>query len=182
VDTKKIKKWIKTVALWQLICVVINLFLVILSQLSTIQLKFALPGYIEASFNVIGGLVIFLGLWRLAPWAWKVAVLFIPLSWAYVACDLFIDYQHGVGLIIFPFILIDLLILRFLFEKEVTDIFKISSIDWIKLSWLVGPLFLLAVSLLIYDLLNDIIAIILALAILTGYYRVDKYRRKLQSS
>jgi len=182
VDTKKIKKWIKTVASWQLICAAINLFLVILSQLSIIQLKFALPDYIEASFNVLGGLVIFLGLWRLAPWGWKVAVLFIPLSWACVACDLFIDYHRGVGLIIFPFILIDLLILRFLFKKEVTEIFKISSTDWIKLSWLVGPLFLLAVFLLIHDLLNDIVAVILALVILTGCYTANKYRRKLQSS
>jgi len=182
VDTKKINKWIKTVALWQLICAGINVFLLILPQLPTIQVKFTLPDCIEASFNAIGGLAIFLGLWRLAPWGWKVTVLFIPLSWAYVTYDLFIYYHHGVSLIISPFILIDWLILRFLFKKEVTEIFKISSTSWIKLSWFVSPLFVLAVFLPIHDLLNDIIAIILAVTILTGFYTVNKYRRKPQSS
>jgi hypothetical protein len=182
VDTKKIKNWIKAIALWQLICAVINVVLFILPQFSTIQVELALHDCIEASVNSIGGLVIFLGLWRFARWGWKVAVLFIPLSWAYVTYGLFIDYQHGIGLFISPFILIDCLILRFLFKAKVIEIFKISSTNWIKLCWLVGPLFILAVFLLINDLLNDIIAIVLAVAILMGFHTASKYRRKLQSS
>jgi len=182
VDTKIIKKWIKVIALWQLICAVINVVLFILPQLSTIQIKLALHDCIEASVNTIGGLVIFLGLWRFTGWGWKIAVLFIPLSWAYVTYDLFIDYQHGVSLLISPFILIDCLIFRFLFKGQVTEIFKISSTNWIKLSWLGGPLFILAVFLLIHDLLNDIIAIVLAVAILMVFHTASKYRKKLQSS
>ena len=181
-DTRKIKQWIKAIALWQLICAVINAAILIFPQLLTIQVKLTLHDCIEASVNTIGGLVIFLGLWRFAPWGWKIAVLFIPLSWAYVTYDLFIDHQHGVGLLISPFILIDCLILRFLFKGQVTEIFKISSTNWIRLSWLGGPLFILAVFLLIHDLLNDIIAIVLAVAILMGFHTASKYRRKLQSS
>jgi len=182
VDTRKIKKWIKTIALWQLICAVINVVILILPQLSTIQAKLTLHDGIEASVNTIGGLAIFLGLWRFTHWGWKIAVLFIPLSWAYVTYDLFIDYQNGVGLLISPFMLIDCLILRFLFKRKVTEIFKISSTNLIKLSWLVGPLFVLAVFLLIHDLVNDIIAIVLAVATLMGFHTANKYRRKLQSS
>ena len=181
-DTKKIKKWIKTIALWQLICAVINLVLLILPQLSTIQVRLTLHDCIEASVNSIGGLAIFLGLWRFTRWGWKIAVLFIPLSWAYVTYDLFIYYQDGVGLLISPFILIDCLIFRFLFKGQVTELFKISSTNWTKLSWLGGPLFILAVFLLIHDLLNDIIAMVLAVAILMGFHTAKKYRRKLQSS
>ena len=182
VDTKKIKKWIKTIALWQLICAVINVVLFILPQLSTIQVKPTSHDCIEAFVNTIGGLAIFLGLWRLAPWGWKFAVLFVPISWGYVSYDLFIDYQHGVGLLLAPFMLIDCLILRFLFKEHVREIFKISSPNWIKLRWLVAPLLIFAFYLLIHDLVNDIIAIILALAILMGLHTANKYRRKLQSN
>ena len=181
-DTRKIKKWIRTIALWQFICAVINVVLLIIPQLSTIQVKITLHDCIEASVNIIGGLIIFLGLWRFTPWGWKIAVLFIPLSWAYVTYDLFIDYQRGVGLLLSPFMLIDCLILRFLFKRKVTEIFKISSTNLIKLSWLVGPLFILAVLLLLHDLVNDIVAIVLAVAALMGFYAANKYRRKLQSS
>ena len=181
-DTKKIKKWIKIIALWQLICAVINVVIFILPHLSTIQAKLALHDCIEALVNTIGGLAIFLGLWRLAPWGWKFAVLFVPLSWGYVSYDLFIDYQHGVGLLLAPFMLIDCLILRFLFKEHVREIFKISSPNWIKLNWLVAPLLIFAAFLLIHDLVNDIIAIILALAILMGLHTANKYRRKLQSN
>ncbi len=180
--TKKIKKWIKTIALWHLICAVINVVLFILPYLSIIQKKLTLHDYVGASVNTIGGLAIFLGLWRFNPWGWKIAVLFIPISWGYVFYDLFIDYQHGVGLLLSPFILIDCLILRFLFEEDVREIFKITSPNWIKLSWLVGPLLIFAVFLLIHDLVNDIIAFVLALAILMGFHTANKYRRKLQSS
>jgi hypothetical protein len=182
VDTRKIKKWVKTIALWQLICAVINAALFIHPQLLTIKVKIALNDCIEASVNIIGGLTIFLGLWRFSPWGWKIAVLFIPLSWAYVTYDLFIDYQHGVGLLISPFMLIDCLILRFLFKRKVTEIFKISSTNLLKLSWLVGPLFILAAFLLVHDLVNDIIAIVLAVGTLIGFHTANKYRRKLQSS
>lgn len=181
-DTKKIKKWIKTIALWHLICAVINLVLFILPYLSIIQEGLAMHDYVAASVNAIGGLAIFIGLWRFTPWGWKIAVLFIPISWGYVAYDLFIDYQHGVGLLLSPFIFIDCLILRFLLKEHVREIFKISSPNWIKLSWLVPPLLILAALLLIHDLVNDIISIILALAILTGLHTVNKYRRKPQSS
>ena len=182
VDTKKIKKWIKIIALWQLICAVINVVIFILPHLSTIQAKLALHDCIEALVNTIGGLAIFLGLWRFTPWGWKFAVLFVPISWGYVSYELFIDYQHGVGLLLSPFILIDCLILRFLFKEHVREIFKISSPNWIKLSWLVAPLLIFAVFLLINDLLNDIIAIVLALAIFMVFHTANKYRRKLQSS
>jgi hypothetical protein len=182
VDTRKIKKWIKTIALWQLICVAINVVLLILPQLSTSQVKITLHDCIEASVNIIGGLTIFLGLWRFTPWGWKIAVLFIPLSWAYVTYDLFLDYQRGVGLLISPFMLIDCSILRFLFKGKVTEIFKISSTNLIKLSWLVGPLFILATFLLIHDLVNDIIAIVLAVGTLIGFHTANKYKRKLKSS
>ena len=181
-DTKKIKKWIKTIALWHLICAVINPVLFILPHLSIIQEKLTSHDYVEASVNTIGGLAIFLGLWRFTPWGWKIAVLFIPLSWGYVTYDLFIDYQHGVGLLLSQFILIDCLILRFLFKEHVREIFKITSPNWIKLSWLVGPLLIFAVFLLIHDLVNDIVAFVLALAILIGFHTANKYRRKFQSS
>lgn len=181
-DTKKIKKWIKIIALWQLICAGINVVLLIIPQLSTIQVKITLHDCIEASVNIIGGLTIFLGLWRFTPWGWKIAVLFIPFSWAYVTYDLFIDYQRGVGLLLSPFMLIDCAILHFLFKRKVTEIFNISSTNLIKLSWLVAPLFILAVLLLIHDLVNDIVAIVFAVAILMGFYAVNKYRRKMQSS
>ena len=181
VDTNKIKKWIKTIALWQLICAAINVLLFILPRLSTFQAEPTLHNCIEASVNIIGGLTIFIGLWWFTPWGWKVAVLFIPLSWASVIYDLFIHYQRGIGLMISPFILIDCLILRYLFKKQVMEIFKISSTNWIKLSWLVGPLFVLAIFILIHGLLNDIIAIVLALAILLVFHTANKHRRKLQS-
>jgi hypothetical protein len=182
VDTKKIKKWIKTIALWHLICAAINLVLLILPYLSIIQERLAIHDYVEASVNAIGGLAIFLGLWRVAPWGWKIAVLFIPISWGYVSYDLFIDYQDGVGLLLSPFIFIDCLILRFLFKEHVREIFKISSPNWIKLSWLVGPLLIFAFFLLIHDLVNDIVAIFLALAISMGFHTANKYRRRMQSS
>jgi hypothetical protein len=181
VDTRKINKWIKIIALWQLICAVVNVFLLILPHLLTIQANITLHDWIEASVNAVGGLVIFFGLWRFTPWSWKVAVLFIPLSWAYVTCDLLIDYHYGVGLVISPFIFIDFLILSFLFRRQVAEIFKILSTNWIKLSWLVSPLFIVAVFLLIHDMLNDIIAIVLAATILFGFHTANKYKRKVQS-
>jgi hypothetical protein len=182
VDTKKIKKWIRTIALWHLICAVINVALFILPYLTTIQGKLTLHDYVQAFINTIGGLAIFLGLWRLSPWGWKIAVLFIPISWGYVSYDLFVDYRHGVGLLLSPFIFIDCLILLFLFKEHVREIFKISSPNWIKLSWLVGPLLIFAVFLLIHDVVNDIIAFVLALVILMGFHTANKYRRKPQSS
>jgi hypothetical protein len=182
VDTRKIKKWIKTIALWQLICAVINVILFILPQLSTIQVKNTLHVCIEALVNIIGGLIIFSGLWRFTPWGWKIAVLFIPFSWAYVTYDLSVDYQRGIGLLLSPFMLIDCAILHFLFKRKVTEILRISSTNLLKLSWLVVPLFILAVLLLIHDLVNDIVAIFFAVAILMGFYAAKKYRRKMQSS
>jgi hypothetical protein len=181
VDIRKINKWIKTIALWQLICAIMNVVILILPHFLTIQAKLTLHDWIVASVNAVGGLVIFLGLWRFTPWGWKVAVLFIPLSWSYVTYDLFIDYQHGAGLFISPFIFIDCLILRFLFRRQVAEIFRISSPNWIKLSWLVSPLFIVAVFLLIHDMLNDIISIFLAAAILIGFHTANKYKRKVQS-
>ncbi len=182
VKIEKIEKWIKIIALWHVVCAAINVSLFLLVYLSIIDQSLRLTDYVETFVNTFGSLAIFLGLWRVSPWGWKIAVLFIPLSWAYVTHDLFIDYQHGIGLLISPFMLIDCLIVRFLSKEHVRDIFKISSPSWIRVGWLVVPLFILAVFLLVNDLVHDIIAIVLAFTLVTAFHTANRYRRKLQSS
>ncbi len=114
------------------------------------------------------GLAIFIGLWRLKPWGWKLAVIFIPLSWSIGLIELYSDYYRGLGLITAPFIIVDALILNYLFKPKVHQFLKISSSPLLRLQWLVKVLFLLALFVAVKDIFGGLVGLITVTVVLLG--------------
>jgi hypothetical protein len=128
------------------------------------------------------GLIIFIGLWSFEPWGWKLAIILIPLSWAVYSMTLFVDYERGLGLITAPFLVVDALILNYLFKSQVSQLFNIISTSLFRMQWLVKALLLLALFLSLKDIFGGLVGLITIIVILIRPWSSKKNDKKLTKS
>lgn len=181
-ETNKMKLWIRIIALWALFTSFVTIAFYFLIKIGTINETLTSFDLFEILFDVIAGLVIFTGLWRFTPWGWKTTVLLLPLSWIFATYILMIDYERGYGVITSPFIIIDALILRYLFKPGVREFCKISSTFLLRLQWSANVLFLLALFLIVYDIFGGLFGLSTVLAIFLGVMTAKRYKRKREVS
>ena len=153
-EPDKIQRWLKIIALWSLFTAILGTFFYILIQVRIIDEKIKTFDLFEFYFNTIAGFMVFVGIWRFKSWGWKAAVLFIPVSWALSVYAMAIDYQRGTGMLTSFFLIIDALILRYLFKDDVIEFFQITSKFLIKLKLSASVLFFTAFFLFVSDMLN----------------------------
>ena len=84
------------------------------------------------------------------------------------------------GIVAAPFIIIDALILRFLFAPDVRHAFNITSQFFIRLNWIPTALFLLAAFLVITDFFDGIVGMVTVIGIYMGL-RISKKAKKVQT-
>ena len=87
-----------------------------------------------------------------------------------------IDYYKGLGIVSAPFIIIDALILRYLFKNVVLEFFHITSKFFLKLKLSANGLFLMALFLVVNDIFGDIVGIIIVIAIFIGLQTARKIK------
>ena len=179
---KKIKRWIRIIALWTLVGLLFGICFHILIQLNIIEEPLTRFEVFDFYFSTLASLTIFVGLWCFEPWAWKAAVLLIPISWALGSYGLITDYLQGLGILISPFVILDAVILRYLFKPEVMNFCQIFSTPLLKLKWTWKGIFLLALFLIVIDIFGNLIGIITVLAIFLGIMTAKKYMRKIRTS
>jgi hypothetical protein len=178
----KIKKWIRIIALWTLVSSLFGICFYILIQLNIIEETLTRFDVFDLFFSILAGLILFIGLWHFEPWGWKAAVLLIPISWVIGCYGLITDYFRGLGIFTSPFIIIDAVILSYLFKAEVTNFCQIFSTPLLKLKWSSKGLFLLALYLIVNDIFGNFVRIITVLAIFLGIMTTKKYMGKLRTS
>lgn len=147
-------RWIRLIALWSLVTAVLNLLFYTLVQFAWIRGALSLTDHIDVFLNSLLGFLTFIGLWRQAPWGWKIAVIAIPLSWVYGIYNLSLNYRTGMGVIVSTFLWIDFAIFIFLFQPPVVKRFQIASF-WLTLEWIKYPLLVTAVFLMSLDLAGN---------------------------
>ena len=175
-DTQKIRRWIRIIAAWSLLLTLAGAAFYILSYFEVIDDQPKTRDLIDFMIGTIGGLIIFVGLWKQTSWGWKFTIALTFLYWIYSIFDFFIEYERFTGLIMAPFIVIDALIIRYLFRIDVRNTFNITSHFLIRFNWIPTSLFLLAGFLLVKDLFNDFVAIFTISAIFLGLRLSRKYR------
>ncbi len=178
----KIKRWIRIIALWTLVGSLFGICFHILIQLNIIEEPLTRFEVFDFYFSTLAGLTIFVGLWRFEPWGWKAAVLLIPISWVLSSYGLITDYLRGLGILISPFVILDAVILRYLFKPEVTNFCQIFSTRLLKLKWTWKGLFLLALYLFVNDIFGGLVGIVTVLAVFLGIMTAKKYIGKLRTS
>jgi len=176
-EERRIKKWLRVIAFVKLISSMIGLYFHFLIQ----------PGIEESLnwfdlfyfyFNSLAELIIFAGLWRFKPWGWKAAVLLIPISYLFVVYDYITDYVAWVGILLAPFILLDVFILRYLFKRQVMIFCKVSSIVLSHLRYSPEVLLNLAMYFVVSEFGSELVGIGVVLAILMGFGVAKRYRKK----
>jgi energy-converting hydrogenase Eha subunit A len=98
-----------------------------------------------------------IGLWRRTTWVWATAVWLVPLYWIFYAWHMFIPDE---GLMLWPFIMVDAVILGYLLGRNGRQVLDVPSDRWQRLSLLPAPMFALG----LYALLAPIIGMFLAIA------------------
>ena len=178
----KMKKWIRIIALWELVSSLFGICFYIPIQLNIIKETLTRFDVFDLFFSILAGLILFMGLWRFKPWGWKAAVLLIPVSRVIGCYGLMTDYFRGLGIFTSPFIIIDAVILSYLFKAEVMNFCQVFSTPLLKLKWSSKGLFLLALYLIVNDIFGNLVGIFTVLAIFLGIMTAKKYMRKLKTS
>jgi hypothetical protein len=168
-------RWIDIIALWVLVMAGLNLFFWGLVQLSWLKGSFSAADHIDILGNSFIGIFIAHGFRRHAAWSWKLAVIAIPCSWLYGIYDISQDYQPGMGFITGIFVLIDSVIVTFLFTPAVAKLFHINTF-WSNLAWLKYPLLVTGVFLLGFDIFGNIGGIVSGVAVFVGIKFWERYR------
>ena len=181
-ESIKIDKWLKIIALWSLFTALLSTCFYILTQVGIIDEKITRLDLVEFLFNTIAGFAVFVGIWCLKSWGWKAAILLIPVSWILSAYSMAIDYYRLLGIFSSPFIIIDGFIMRYLFKDDVIELFQIKSSFLLKLKWCANGLFLMALFLIVIDIFGDIVAIVTILAIFMGAQVSRKIKTKQKES
>jgi len=168
-------RWIRLIALWSLITTVLNLLFYGLVELSWVQGSFSTSDHVDVFLNSILGFLTFFGLWRQAPWGWKIAVVAIPFSWIYGIYTLSLNYQEGMGVIASTFLWIDIAIFIFLFQPPVLKLFQVVSF-WLTLEWIKYPLLVTAVFLMFLDIAGNRGAVAIAFVVFVAMMVWKQYK------
>lgn len=176
-DSEKIKRWIRIIAGWSLFLTICGAILYGLSHFKVIEEQLKTSDHIDYIVGTFAGFIIFIGLWKLTSWGWKFTIISTTLFWIYFISKLFIEYERFTGIVSAPFIIIDALILRFLFKTDVQHFFNITSTFFIRLNWIPTALFLLAAFLVTTDFFDGIVGIVAVIGILLGL-RISKKVKK----
>ncbi|MHC4216156.1 MAG: hypothetical protein ACYSWP_22610 [Planctomycetota bacterium] len=178
-EKDRIKKWIRIIAAFNLLITLVGIGFYILTVNGVIDETFTEFEVFDFYVSTLMGLVIFLGLWRLESWGWKSAIILIPLSWVFCLFELFVDYDEYIGLFIAPFLVIDALILRYLFKPHVCQFFNIISSPLLRFQWLVNALLLLALFLAVKDIFSGLVGLITVIAVILSLGTAKKHMEKL---
>lgn len=176
-ESERIKKWIRIIAGWSLFLAIDSAALYLLIYFKIVDDAFKLHDHIDFIVGTVAGLIIFIGLWKVTSWGWKFTIIVTSLSWIYSTFDIFIESERFIGVVAAPFIIIDALILRFLFKTDVRLFFNITSSFFIRLNWIPTALFLLAAFLVTTDFFDDVVGIVTVIGIYLGL-RISKKSKK----
>ncbi len=177
-DTQKISRWIKVIAAWSLFSALVSAAFYVLSYFKVIEDQLTASDHIDYLIGTIGGLIIFVGLWKQTAWGWKFTIISTFLYWVYSTFDFFVEYERFVGLIMAPFIVIDAFIIRYLLRVDVRSTFNITSHFLIRFNWMPISLFLMAGFFSVKDLFNDFVAIVTVIALFSGLRLARKYKNE----
>jgi len=177
-EEQKIKKWVRVIAIVELMSSMVGMCFHVLIQSGIIQETLNWVVLFDFYFNTAAGLIIFAGLWHPKPWGWRVAVLLIPISYLFVLYDYINDYFAWIGLFYAPFVLLDVFILRFLFKPEVMTFCRVSSRVLSRMRWLPNALLDLAIFFVVSAFGNELIGIGVVVAVFLGFSLAKRYRKK----
>jgi uncharacterized membrane protein (DUF2068 family) len=181
-ESDRIRKWIRRIACWSLFLAIASAALYLLIYFKIIDDELKLRDHIDFIVGTIAGFIIFIGLWKLTSWGWKFTIISTALFWIYSIFNLFIEYERFTGIASALFIIIDALILRFLFKKDVQHFFNITSQFFIRLNWIPTALFLLAAVLVATDFFDGIVGIVTVIGIFLGLRISKKVKKDLPLS
>jgi len=180
-ESNRIHKWSKIIALWTLFVTLLGICFYVLIQIGVIEETLTPFDLFNLFFTSTAGIFIFVGLWLLCPWGWNSAVLLIPISWALSAYSMAVDYYQWLGIVTSPFLIIDALIIRYLFKPKVIELFKVSSKILFRLKWCANALFLFAIFLIVNDIFGDFVALVTIIAFLLGLEIIRNKKKRLNN-
>ena len=115
-----------------------------------------------------------IGFWRRTNWVWATAVWLVPLYWIFHAWHMLVPAE---GLMLWPFIMADAVILGYLTSRNGRQVLNVPSDRWQRLSLLPAAMFALG----LYALLAPIIGMFIAIAAAAAVIVVGWRRRVLWS-
>lgn len=119
------------------------------------------------------------GFWGRTTWAWSTAVWLVPLYWTIHLWHMLVPEE---GLLLWPFLMIDALILGWLLGSKGRGTLKASPDRWPYLSLLPAPMFALALYALLAPIIGMFVAIPVSAAVIVVGWRKGSSRFQISDS
>ena len=176
-ETRNLKPqpWsLRLIAIWFALQVIFNVIAAIYLALHPLDEPVSWFERLDLTVNTGINAALAIGLWRRTTWAWSTAVWLIPLYWALHTWHMLVPEE---GLMLWPFLMVDAVILGYLLGPKGRNTLDESPDRWRDLALLPAPMFALGLYALLAPVIGMFIAIAGAVAVV-----VVGWRRVIQNS
>ncbi len=170
-ETRNLKPrpWsLRLIAIWFALQVIFNVIAAIYLALHPLDEPVSWFERLDLTVNTGINAALAIGLWRRTTWAWSTAVWLIPLYWALHAWHMLVPEE---GLMLWPFLMVDAVILGYLLGPKGRNTLDESPDRWRYLALLPAPMFALGLYALLAPVIGMFIAIAGAVAVVVVGWR-----------
>ena len=172
-------RWLKVIAIWFALQVLFNVIAAIFLALHPLDEPVSWLKRLDLTVNTGINAALAIGLWRRTTWAWSTAVWLIPLYWALHAWHMLVPEE---GLMLWPFLLVDAVILGYLLGPKGRNTLDESPDRWRYLALLPAPMFALGLYALLAPVIGMFIAIAGAVAVVVVGWKKGNSRFQISNS
>ena len=169
----------RLISIWFALQVLFNVIAAIFLALHPLDEPVSWFERLDLTVNTGINAALAIGLWRRTTWAWSTAVWLIPLYWALHAWHMLVPEE---GLMLWPFLLVDAVILGYLLGPKGRNTLDESPDRWRYLALLPAPMFALGLYALLAPVIGMFIAIAGAVAVVVVGWKKGNSRFQISNS
>jgi hypothetical protein len=158
----------RIISIWFFIQVVLNVAAAAYLTLNPPPEPATLFDKIDLTINTGVNLALGIGFWKLRPWAWPTAVMLVPLYWTLHLWHMVVPAE---GLLLWPFLLIDALILAWLLNPAGRRVFSAPEGRFRRFSYLPPVMGALALYASLAPVLGLFVALAMGVAVVVVGWR-----------
>lgn len=164
---------LKIIAIWFSVQVVLNVVSGVYLTLYPPDQPISWFDRVDLLVNTGINAALAVGFWGRTTWAWPTAVWLVPLYWTIHLWHMLVPEE---GLLLWPFLMIDAVILGWLLGSKGRSALKASLDRWLYLSLLPAPMFALALYALLAPIIGMFVAIAVSAAVIVVGWRKGSSR------
>ncbi len=166
---KKETRLAKIISVWFFVQVLLNIAAALYLFLHPPDEPASWFDRIDLTINTGVNLALAVGFWRVKPWAWSTAVVLVPLYWTLHLWHMVVPDE---GLLLWPFFLIDALILAYLLNPAGRSVFSAPEGRFKRASLLPPVMGALALYAALAPVLGLFVALVMGVGVvLVGWRR-----------